>query len=86
MPKVLFQNVFTAQSFVANVNEIFLQFSTGGVGGWSSEQWTVVVGATTAGIVFIGLMILLCCCCFCRKKKMMEKKNAKGKKHPFLSR
>lgn len=49
----------------------------GSGGGMSGDQLTVVVGATTAGIVFLGLMILLCCCCVCRKKKMEEKKNAK---------
>ena len=49
-----------------------------GTGGLTGDQWTVVVGATTAGIVFLGLMILLCCCCLCKKKKMAEKKNAKG--------
>ena len=46
----------------------------------SGDQWTVVVGATTAAIVFIGLMIFICCCCYCkRKKSLREKKNAKGK-------
>jgi hypothetical protein len=58
--------------------------STGGA--LSGEQWTVVVGATTAAFVFIGLMIFLCCCCLCKKKKDLEKKkNAKGAGYRFFS-
>ena len=58
-------------------NTCYCFFSGGGLSG---DQWTVVVGATTAAIVFIGLMIFICCCCYCkRKKSLREKKNAKGK-------
>ena len=40
----------------------------------SPDQWTVVIGAITASLVFLALLIgLICFCCVCRN----QSKNAK---------
>ena len=52
--------------------------SMGGFG-LSNEQWTLVIGAIAASLVFIAMIIaVICCVCFCRSKK--KKANGGGKK------
>ena len=38
------------------------------------EDWTIMIGAITASLVFIALIVAICCClCFCRKAKKKDK-------------
>ena len=48
--------------------------------GLTSEQWTVVIGAVTASLVFLALIIaFICFCCFCRKNvKKQDPQRKKG--------
>jgi len=40
----------------------------------TADEWTVLIGAITASLVFIALIIAICCClCFCRKAKKKDK-------------
>ena len=45
--------------------------------GLTPDQWTIVIGAVTAAMVFIAIIVaLICCCCFCKKAKKAKTSEA----------
>lgn len=45
--------------------------------GLTPDQWTIVIGAVTAAMVFIAIVVaLICCCCFCKKAKKAKTSEA----------
>ena len=57
-------------------------FNAGRNWGLNSEQWTMVIGAITASLVFLALVVaLICFCCVCSRKSKKPPNATNGRHH-----